>query len=94
MPFINFGSSLVLCCSKVDTKQSEAKTVRSIRVGDTKQISDFGLAKICHRKESNVSIFGARGTPGYIAPELFSRHFGGVSHKSDVYSYGMMVLEI
>ncbi|XP_058765629.1 LEAF RUST 10 DISEASE-RESISTANCE LOCUS RECEPTOR-LIKE PROTEIN KINASE-like 2.4 [Vicia villosa] len=58
------------------------------------KISDFGLAKICPRKESIVSIFGARGTPGYIAPELFSRSFGSVSHKSDVYSYGMMVLEM
>ncbi|XP_019441417.1 PREDICTED: rust resistance kinase Lr10-like isoform X2 [Lupinus angustifolius] len=58
------------------------------------KISDFGLAKICTRKESIVSIFGARGTAGYIAPELFSRNFGGVSHKSDVYSYGMMVLEM
>ncbi|XP_058765620.1 LEAF RUST 10 DISEASE-RESISTANCE LOCUS RECEPTOR-LIKE PROTEIN KINASE-like 2.1 isoform X2 [Vicia villosa] len=58
------------------------------------KISDFGLAKICPKKESIVSIIGARGTPGYIAPELFSRNFGGVSHKSDVYSYGMMVLEM
>ncbi|KAL5070520.1 hypothetical protein RYX36_021407 [Vicia faba] len=58
------------------------------------KISDFGLAKICLKNESIVSIFGARGTPGYIAPELFSRNFGGVSHKSDVYSYGMMVLEM
>ncbi|XP_050893098.1 LEAF RUST 10 DISEASE-RESISTANCE LOCUS RECEPTOR-LIKE PROTEIN KINASE-like 2.8 [Lathyrus oleraceus] len=58
------------------------------------KISDFGLAKICPTKESIVSIFGARGTPGYIAPELFSRNFGEVSHKSDVYSYGMMVLEM
>ncbi|KAK7269797.1 hypothetical protein RIF29_22533 [Crotalaria pallida] len=58
------------------------------------KISDFGLAKICKRKESIVSIFGARGTAGYIAPEMFSRNFGGVSHKSDVYSYGMMVLEM
>ncbi|XP_058765627.1 LEAF RUST 10 DISEASE-RESISTANCE LOCUS RECEPTOR-LIKE PROTEIN KINASE-like 2.4 [Vicia villosa] len=57
------------------------------------KISDFGLAKVCPRKESIVSLFGARG-PGYIAPELFSRNFGGVSHKSDVYSYGMMVLEM
>ncbi|GAU14798.1 hypothetical protein TSUD_50100 [Trifolium subterraneum] len=58
------------------------------------KISDFGHAKICPKKESIVSLFGARGTPGYIAPELFSRNFGGVSHKSDVYSYGMMVLEM
>ncbi|KAK2635227.1 hypothetical protein Ddye_030019 [Dipteronia dyeriana] len=58
------------------------------------KISDFGLAKICPRKESIVSMTGARGTVGYIAPELFCRHFGEVSHKSDVYSYGMMVLEM
>ncbi|CAJ1977495.1 unnamed protein product [Sphenostylis stenocarpa] len=58
------------------------------------KISDFGLAKICARKESLVSIFGARGTAGYVAPEVFSRNFGVVSHKSDVYSYGMMVLEM
>ncbi|KAL1295929.1 hypothetical protein AAHE18_19G247200 [Arachis hypogaea] len=58
------------------------------------KISDFGLAKVCTRKESIVSIFGARGTAGYIAPEVFSRNFGAVSHKSDVYSYGMMVLEM
>ncbi|XP_057422507.1 LEAF RUST 10 DISEASE-RESISTANCE LOCUS RECEPTOR-LIKE PROTEIN KINASE-like 2.4 [Lotus japonicus] len=58
------------------------------------KISDFGLAKICSRDESMVSILGARGTAGYIAPEVFSRNFGAVSHKSDVYSYGMMVLEI
>jgi serine/threonine protein kinase len=29
-----------------------------------------------------------------MAPEIFSRAFGGVSHKSDVYSYGMLILEI
>ncbi|XP_062110045.1 LEAF RUST 10 DISEASE-RESISTANCE LOCUS RECEPTOR-LIKE PROTEIN KINASE-like 2.4 isoform X1 [Humulus lupulus] len=58
------------------------------------KISDFGLAKICTRKDSLVSMLGPRGTIGYIAPEVFSRNFGGVSHKSDVYSYGMMVLEI
>ncbi|KAL0395931.1 UNVERIFIED_CONTAM: LEAF RUST 10 DISEASE-RESISTANCE LOCUS RECEPTOR-LIKE PROTEIN KINASE-like 2.1 [Sesamum calycinum] len=58
------------------------------------KISDFGLAKLCKKKQSMLSVFGARGTIGYIAPEVFSRNFGGVSHKSDVYSYGMMVLEM
>jgi serine/threonine protein kinase len=58
------------------------------------KISDFGLAKICPSKESIVSMLGARGTAGYIAPEVFCRNFGGVSHKSDVYSYGMLVLEM
>ncbi|KAH7841122.1 hypothetical protein Vadar_025841 [Vaccinium darrowii] len=58
------------------------------------KISDFGLAKLCPQKDSIVSLIGARGTVGYIAPEVFSRNFGGVSHKSDVYSYGMMILEM
>ncbi|XP_073124237.1 LEAF RUST 10 DISEASE-RESISTANCEUS RECEPTOR-LIKE PROTEIN KINASE-like 2.3 [Henckelia pumila] len=58
------------------------------------KISDFGLAKLCKKKQSVLSMTGTRGTIGYIAPEVFSRNFGGVSHKSDVYSYGMMVLEM
>ncbi|GKC27333.1 concanavalin A-like lectin/glucanase, partial [Tanacetum coccineum] len=32
------------------------------------KISDFGLAKLCKRKESIVSVTGARGTAGYMAP--------------------------
>lgn len=58
------------------------------------KISDFGLAKLCNKKESIVSLLGARGTIGYIAPEIVCKNIGGVSHKSDVYSYGMMVLEM
>ncbi|XP_024641423.1 PR5-like receptor kinase [Medicago truncatula] len=58
------------------------------------KISDFGLARLCLKKESIISMSGARGTMGYVAPELWNRNFGGVSYKSDVYSYGMMLLEI
>ncbi|KAK8677351.1 hypothetical protein V6N13_142895 [Hibiscus sabdariffa] len=36
----------------------------------------------------------ARGTMGYIAPEVLSRYFGNVSYKSDVYSFGMLLLEM
>ncbi|XP_011021284.1 PREDICTED: probable receptor-like protein kinase At1g67000 isoform X2 [Populus euphratica] len=58
------------------------------------KISDFGLAKLCQSKVSKISMIDARGTVGYIAPEVFCRNFGGVTYKSDVYSYGMMVLEM
>ncbi|KAF3456101.1 hypothetical protein FNV43_RR00745 [Rhamnella rubrinervis] len=58
------------------------------------KISDFGLSKLCMEEESIISTMAARGTIGYIAPEVFCRNFGGVSHKSDVYSYGMMILEM
>ncbi|XP_062120164.1 rust resistance kinase Lr10-like, partial [Humulus lupulus] len=58
------------------------------------KISDFGLAKLCSKDQSIVSMTTARGTMGYIAPEVFSRNFGIVSYKSDIYSFGMMLLEM
>ena len=60
----------------------------------TPKISDFGLAKLCSKDQSIVSMTTARGTMGYIAPEVFSRNFGNVSYKSDIYSFGMMLLEM
>ncbi|CDP17835.1 unnamed protein product [Coffea canephora] len=58
------------------------------------KISDFGQAKCCSKEQSAVSMTAARGTMGYIAPEVFSRNFGKVSHKSDVYSFGMLLIEM
>ncbi|RDX86717.1 Rust resistance kinase Lr10, partial [Mucuna pruriens] len=58
------------------------------------KITDFGLAKLCPKNQSTVSMTAARGTLGYIAPEVFSRNFGNVSYKSDIYSYGMLLLEM
>ncbi|KAI5344201.1 hypothetical protein L3X38_012078 [Prunus dulcis] len=55
----------------------------------TPKISDFGLAKLCSKDQSIVSMTTARGTMGYIAPEVFSRNFGNVS-----YSFGMLLLEM
>ena len=58
------------------------------------KISDFGLAKLCSKDQSAVSMTIARGTMGYIAPEVLSRNFGNASYKSDVYSFGMLLLEM
>ncbi|OAY71628.1 rust resistance kinase Lr10-like [Ananas comosus] len=58
------------------------------------KISDFGLAKLCSRDQSIVTMTAARGTMGYIAPEMYSRNFGAVSYKADVYSFGMLVMEM
>eukprot|EP00257_Ricinus_communis_P002403 XP_002513563.2 rust resistance kinase Lr10 [Ricinus communis] len=58
------------------------------------KISDFGLAKLCSKDQSAISMTTARGTMGYIAPEVYSRNFGNVSYKSDVYSFGMVLLEM
>ena len=36
----------------------------------------------------------ASGTIGYSAPEVFSRNFGKVSYKSNIYSFGILLLEM
>nr|CAD1834962.1 unnamed protein product [Ananas comosus var. bracteatus] len=58
------------------------------------KIADFGLAKLCSTKMSALSVHGRRGTPGYMAPEFCFPNFGSISSKADVYSYGMMVLQM
>ncbi|KAK9912756.1 hypothetical protein M0R45_036600 [Rubus argutus] len=58
------------------------------------KVSDFGLARLCPLDNSLVSLTAARGTMGYIAPELFYKNIGGVSYKADVYSYGMLLMEM
>lgn len=58
------------------------------------KISDFGLAKMYSRNRSSITMTGARGTIGFIAPEIFMRNLGNPSHKSDVYSFGMLLLDM
>ncbi|XP_039173664.1 rust resistance kinase Lr10 [Eucalyptus grandis] len=60
----------------------------------TPKVSDFGLAKLYPANNSIVSLTAARGTLGYMAPELFYRNIGGVSYKADVYSFGMLLMEM
>ncbi|KAL6581449.1 hypothetical protein OROMI_007372 [Orobanche minor] len=58
------------------------------------KISDFGLAKLYPTDGSIVNLKAARGTMGYMAPEMFYKNIGGVSYKADVYSFGMLLLEL
>lgn len=58
------------------------------------KISDFGLAKLYPTDDSIVPLTAARGTMGYMAPEMFYKNIGGVSYKADVYSYGMLLMEM
>ncbi|EXC31505.1 putative receptor-like protein kinase [Morus notabilis] len=58
------------------------------------KVSDFGLARLCPLDNNVVSLSAARGTLGYIAPELFYKNIGGVSYKADVYSFGMLLMEM
>ncbi|KAF7828461.1 G-type lectin S-receptor-like serine/threonine-protein kinase LECRK3 [Senna tora] len=55
------------------------------------KISDFGLAKLLLGDQSKTKTM-IRGTRGYVAPEWFKNV--PVTAKVDVYSFGVMLLEI
>ncbi|KAL2501047.1 putative LRR receptor-like serine/threonine-protein kinase [Forsythia ovata] len=54
-------------------------------------LSDFGIAKLLGEGESNAHTT-TMGTLGYIAPEYGLE--GSVSIRCDVYSYGIMLMEV
>ncbi|KAK7314568.1 hypothetical protein VNO77_33094 [Canavalia gladiata] len=56
------------------------------------KISDFGLARLFPGEDTHVQTFRISGTHGYMAPEYALR--GYLSVKTDVFSYGVLVLEI
>ncbi|KAG6511411.1 hypothetical protein ZIOFF_029479 [Zingiber officinale] len=56
------------------------------------KISDFGLAKVYTTEESDMSAPRIVGTYGYMAPEYAMD--GCFFVKSDVFSYGVLLLEI
>ncbi|XP_037473718.1 cysteine-rich receptor-like protein kinase 6 [Triticum dicoccoides] len=56
------------------------------------KISDFGLAKIFGRDQTQGVTNRIVGTHGYMAPEYVMR--GNYSAKSDTFSFGVLVLEI
>ena len=58
------------------------------------KVSDFGLARLCPSDNNIVSFAAARGTLAYIAPELFENIKEEVSYKADVYSFGMLLMEM
>ncbi|KAI3884781.1 hypothetical protein MKW92_014444 [Papaver armeniacum] len=54
-------------------------------------VGDFGLAKLVDVRSTNVTT-QVRGTMGHIAPEYLST--GRSSERTDVFGYGMMLLEL
>ncbi|KAM3683660.1 hypothetical protein ACB094_12G163300 [Castanea mollissima] len=55
------------------------------------KISDFGLSKLLNPEQSFL-FTTMRGTRGYLAPEWIMS--SSISDKADVYSYGLVLLEI
>lgn len=56
------------------------------------KIADFGLAKLSQRGGKSSDFSQIRGTKGYMAPEWATNL--PITAKVDVYSYGVVVLEI
>ncbi|XP_034683158.1 rust resistance kinase Lr10-like isoform X1 [Vitis riparia] len=57
------------------------------------KVADFGLARLCNRDGTHLTVSGYRGTPGYSAPEFLLKNHP-ITHKCDVYSFGMLLFEI
>ncbi|KAK7308063.1 hypothetical protein VNO77_41654 [Canavalia gladiata] len=57
----------------------------------TAKIADFGLSKLLKKDQSRTST-NLRGTIGYIAPEWLRS--APITAKVDIYSFGVMLLEI
>ncbi|XP_021810757.1 G-type lectin S-receptor-like serine/threonine-protein kinase At5g35370 [Prunus avium] len=55
------------------------------------KISDFGLSKLLTTEQSSL-FTTMRGTRGYLAPEWLTN--SAISEKTDVYSFGMVLLEL
>ncbi|KAL6597874.1 hypothetical protein ACP70R_046679 [Stipagrostis hirtigluma subsp. patula] len=55
------------------------------------KITDFGLARVLCRDRTHLTT-GIAGTVGYMAPEYIVH--GHLTEKADVYSFGVLVIEI
>ncbi|KAG2655842.1 hypothetical protein PVAP13_1KG058100 [Panicum virgatum] len=55
------------------------------------KIADFGISRCFDEKQTHTVTSKFVGTEGYFAPEVFQ---GGISYKSDIYSLGVIIIEI
>ena len=56
------------------------------------KLADFGVSKLIERGKATQTQTAIRGTPGYMAPEWFLNL--PITDKSDVFGYGMVLLEL
>ncbi|XBH74056.1 hypothetical protein VPH35_101075 [Triticum aestivum] len=58
------------------------------------KITDFGLSRCFDEKQSRAITKNMAGTLGYIAPEFHSGDIYTITYKSDIYSLGVIIIEM
>ncbi|KAK4439624.1 Receptor-like protein kinase BRI1-like 3 [Sesamum alatum] len=56
------------------------------------RVSDFGMARLVNALDTHLSVSTLAGTPGYVPPEYYQSF--RCTTKGDVYSYGVVLLEL
>ncbi|KAH7444150.1 hypothetical protein KP509_02G067100 [Ceratopteris richardii] len=84
LEYLHFG--LTECVLHRDVKAANVLLTDTMEA----KLGDFGLARLINRDE--IVTITAVGTPGYVAPEIV--HTGRVTEKADVYSFGVLAMEI
>ncbi|KAG0543114.1 hypothetical protein BDA96_02G162100 [Sorghum bicolor] len=56
------------------------------------RVSDFGMARLMNALDTHLSVSTLAGTPGYVPPEYYQSF--RCTTKGDVYSYGVVLLEL
>ncbi|KAG5048902.1 hypothetical protein AAZX31_04G108900 [Glycine max] len=56
------------------------------------RVSDFGMARLVNALDTHLTVSTLAGTPGYVPPEYYQSF--RCTAKGDVYSYGVILLEL
>ncbi|XP_066335310.1 cysteine-rich receptor-like protein kinase 29 [Miscanthus floridulus] len=56
------------------------------------KIADFGLSRLFGEEQTRINTINVVGAKGYMAPEYLYR--GEISTRSDIYSLGVLIMEI
>lgn len=58
------------------------------------KVADFGLSILLDREQGFIEMTQCKGTIGYIAPEIYRIKDSAITEKADVFSYGVVLLEL